>query len=494
MRSTSRVVSTVAVLALVLAPVAIADHLVADCPLTLVGQASAAGDFDSSPHGIFKNGSVVYSLQGRTLTTFDVTATGELSVAREDLLGNLAANDVDGGVTYSNGFLFITSGNGLEIYDLRNTHGGSGGEAPVRVSRTLMPHYREIAVQGNVLAGLFPADELPCIPNGTAACANAIDLWSIANLGAPTLVSSISSANATFRGFNDIAFVNGFLYATGFGGTHAWNVSNPMAPVGMSNFPTQGAFLVTNGTNLLGIGQETLVGVFLVGPGPDLGFFVVHTLPTVFDHSNSIRFNHDAWIDSSRLITLIDEVDPMTRESARTIAFDVFDFSVPFVNGSFPRLFENISYTRSDEVLHSPVAVGPMVYVSGEMTGAQIWGACGQLAGEIELDRVTALPCGGAEIRGWVSGQHGVSEVELFLDNTSLGFATIGTQRTDITSSRPVWNWAVNVELDDTPAGEHILRAIATDRDNNRRQIASEMLNFPGPGDNCVDRRKGIRR
>ncbi|MBW3671539.1 MAG: hypothetical protein KY432_07685 [Acidobacteria bacterium] len=495
MCSVSRVTLLVFAMVAVVTPTAVAGHIVADCPLTFVGQADAASQHGLSPHGIFRNGSVIYSLRGQVLTTLDVTDTGEVDVVREDFLESLAANDPRGGTAYSNGYLFVSSGAGLEIYDLRSTHGGVGGRAPVKVSQTSGRHYERVVVQGNVLAGLHPASSLPCIPSGSTRCFNTIDLWSISDLSDPVMRSSISSATPAFIGFNDIAFANGFLYSTGLRGTHAFDVTNPAAPVLVRTFPTTGSFLATNGLNVLAIGQETLVGVFTIGPGPDLSFFFVYHLPNEFNLANSIMFHPQAWISESRLITLIDEKDPMTWEPARTIAFDVFDFTVYPHEGSDDRVYENLSYVETNEVLWNPTMVGPYVYVTGELSGVQVYGACGEIAGRIELDNVTQLPCGGSEIHGWITGQNKVSRIELFLDGQSLGFASITRERHDISSHRPVWGWSISVNLDDTAEGEHVIRAVATDTEGNQRQFDSMVAFFPGPDEgNCKSRRRTTSR
>ncbi|MDX1582845.1 MAG: hypothetical protein R3338_04520 [Thermoanaerobaculia bacterium] len=495
MRSVSRVTLLVFTLLAVVAPPAMADHFVADCPLTFVQKAEPASLVGLSPHGIFKNGSVIYVLRGQVLTTLDVTDTGELVVAREDFLESLAANDVDGGVAYSNGYLFISSGAGIEIYDLRNTMGGPGGSAPVKVSRTEAPHYQRLVVQGNVLAGLYPATSLPCIPSGTTFCFNSIDLWSITDLSSPMMMSSISSASPSYVGFNDIASANGYLYSTGMRGTHAFDITDPALPALVRTFPTRGMFLTTNGSSVLGIGQETLVGVFTIGPGPDLNYFKVFHLPSEFNLSNGIMFHPQAWISDERLITMIDEKDPMTWQPARTIAFDVFDFSVPLYNGFDNRIYENVSYVETNEVLWNPIAVGPYVYAVGETSGISVYGACGEITGKIELDNLLELPCGGAEIHGWVTGQNKINNIEVFLDDQSLGFATITRERTDISSTRPVWEWAISVNLDETAEGMHMLRALATDSEGNERQFDSMIQLFPGPDDgNCRARRRTLNR
>ncbi|HUO85196.1 MAG TPA: hypothetical protein VM534_08795, partial [Thermoanaerobaculia bacterium] len=246
--------------------------------------------------------------------------------------------------------------------------------------------------------------------------------------------------------------------------------------------------------SLLAIGQEKLIGVFLVGPGATLSFDRTFTPPTIFNRSNELIFHPEAWIETGRLLTLIDEKDPMTGESARTIAFDVFDFDIPAFPGFDDRVYEAVSMTFPDEVKHDPLMVGPFVYVIGEMSGSQVWGACGQISGAIEFDHVQALPCGGAEIHGWVTGQNRITQVEVFLDQSSLGFATLGRERTDISSRTPVRSWRVNVNLDNTSEGSRVLRVIGTDVNGNRRQFASRTLLFPGPGENCTNRRRSVFR
>lgn len=470
-----------------------ADHFVADCPLSLVGQTNPSSQFYQSPHGVFRNGSSIYVLRGQTITTLAINDSGEVQVVREDLLPALHARETEGAAVYSAGYLFTSGEGGLEIWDLRNTRGGAGASAPVLVSRTPGLHYRRLAVMGNILAGLYPASDLPCSPGYAQGCANSIDIFSIADLNAPALVSRINSLNTFFVAFEDIAFANGFLYATGPGGTFGFDVTNATAPSTVLIDGTAGKFLVTNGRNLLGIGQDTLVGVFTIGPASQLNYFSVYTLPAIPDREMNYRFSREAYIDDSRLITLIDEVDPYTRKSARTIAFDVFDFSVPTLEGRSDRIYENLTMTYPDEVKYDPIAVGPYVYVVGSMSGTQAWGACGQLAGKIELDYIQALPCGGAELRGWVTGQQRITGVELFLGNTSLGFAQLGRERTDISSSTPATAWRISVNLDQTARGEQTLRAVATDVAGNRRQFASQTVFFNGPGRNCVNRVRGAR-
>lgn len=495
MRSVSRVTLLVFTLLAVAAPPAMADHFVADCPLTFVQKAEPASLFSLSPHGIFKNGTVIYVLRGQVLTTLDVTDTGQLVVAREDFLENLAANDVEGGVTYANGYMFVSSGAGLEIYDLRNTRGGAGGRAPVKVSRTTAPHYQRLVIQGNVLAGLYPATSLPCIPSGTTRCYNTIDLWSISNLSEPAMRSSISSASTTYVGFNDIASANGYLWSTGMKGTHAFDITDPTMPMLVRTYPTRGTFLTTNGRSVLGIGQETLVGVFTIGPGPDLTYFKVFHLPSEFNLANGIMFHPQAWISDERLITMVDEKNPMNWKPGRTIAFDVFDFGIPLYDGFDDRLYENVSHVETNEVLWNPLAVGPYVYAIGEVSGVNVYGACGEISGKIELDNLLELPCGGAEIHGWVTGQNKITSIEVFLDSASLGFATITRERHDISSSRQVWEWAISVNLDETSEGQHMIRVLATDTEGNERQFDSMIQLFPGPDEgNCRARRRTLGR
>jgi hypothetical protein len=497
MRVFSRFALVVTVVALSVSPL-LADHLTADCPLTLVANNQPVSDFGQSPHGVFRSGNLVFVLRGQTLTTYNVTDLGDLSIAREDFIASLGARDVLGGVAFNNGFLFISSESGLEIYDLRNVR--AGGNAPLLVSRTPGIHYRRLAVSGNVLAGIFPGTDLACFPRGTTVCANQIDLFNITNLSAPVRSSTITSLNSLFLGFSDIVFNNGFLFATGPGGTGSFNVSNPASPLGFSFTVTApGTFLLTNGSNLLGVGTDTSITLFNVIGGSATPFSILF-LPEFLriDLSNPIRFHRNAWFDdpNGRVITMIEEVNPLTFGPARTVAFDVFDFTVPFFEGSAPRAYESISpITTPSEVKFNPVAVGPYVFVVGELSGLQTWGACNQLAGRIELAGATSLPCGGAEIHGWVTGPQRITNVELFLDATSLGSATVGgPPRIDISTRVAVVPWRLNVNFDNQARGERTLRAVGTDTLGNRRQFASMRVFFPGPGQNCLARRRSVNR
>jgi hypothetical protein len=479
-------------------PRLLADHLQANCPLTLVSNNPAVSDFSLSPHGVFRSGSLVFVLRGQTLSTYSVTDTGEMQLAREDFVGSMGAHEANGGTTFANGFLYISSEAGLEIFDLRNVR--AGGSAPSLVSRTAGLHYRRLAVNGTTLAGLYPSTDLPCYPTGTAFCFNTIDLFDITNRSAPQMVGQISSAvtSRTLLGFNDIAFNQGFLFTTGEGGTVGFNVSNPTAPASLGQIGVPGKFLASNGSTLLAVGNPGQIDLYSIGLNGSLAHFSVYTLPTeTIQHANPIMFHPQAFIDdqNGRMVTMVDELDPQALTPARTFAIDVFDFTVPLYEGSDQRLYENISYTMPDEVKYNPVAVGPFVYVVGTMSGLQTYGACGVVAGRIEFDGTTSLNCGGAEIRGWVTGDQKIANVELFLDNGSLGTSAVnGPLRTDISSNTPVYTWRVTVNLDNTSKGEHVLRAIGTDAFGNRRQFASQRVFFNGPGANCSNRRRSAGR
>jgi hypothetical protein len=221
----------------------------------------------------------------------------------------------------------------------------------------------------------------------------------------------------------------------------------------------------------------------------------LHTVaPLQFDRANPIIFHPQASFDdqSLRLITMIDELDPQTLKPARTVAFDVFDYNVFMYEGSFPRVYEQISFIpTNDEVKWNPTAVGPLIYVVGELSGLQTYGACGQMSGKIEFSGINGLACAGAELHGWVTGALKITNVELFLDSTSLGSANItGPPRTDVPSTTPVTPWKIAVNLDQTSKGSHVIRAVGTDVNGNRRQFASITVNFPGPGANCIVRRR----
>src|SRR5207244_10077816 len=175
----------------------------------------------------------------------------------------------------------------------------------------------------------------------------------------------------------DIAFNFGILFATGFGGTIGYSIANPAAPGIITTINTPGTFLVSNGTNLLGIGSDQQILTYTVmAPGTSNFVLVPLTLHTVapidFERANRLVFHPQANIDeqSLRLVTMIDELDPQTLKPARTIAFDVFDYGVFMYEGSLPRVYEQISYLpTNDEVKYNPLSVGPLVYVVGEISG-----------------------------------------------------------------------------------------------------------------------------
>lgn len=477
-----------------------AEHYQSSCPLSLTGVTPPSSEFDLSPHFVFRQGDLVHALRGQTLLTYDVNDIGDLELVREDVITAMASRETEGGIAYSNGYLFVSGESGLEIFDVSDV--SVGGSAPTLVHRAAGFHYRRITVDGNRLAGLFPSTDLPCYPTGTAVCTNQIEIVDISNLMNPQRVSTIHSrAQARFRGLNDIAFVDGNLIAISEVSLLAFNISNAFAPQLFADRPVGGKWLVTNGENWVGVGTDETIDIYSARSGIAPYFLrtAILTIPhyLAIGRTNPIRFSRHAWYDdqAARLITLIDEVDPMTLQAARTIAFDVFDFTVPQYEGSVERIYEDVTLTHEDEVKVNPVAVGSNIYVIGEKSGVQSWGACGVAAGRIEMDSVTHLTCGGGEIHGWVTGAQRIARVELFLDGASLGTANISSvTRHDVSAPTPVLTWRVPVNLDSTAAGEYELRAVATDALGNRRQFASRMVYFPGPGSNCTNpRRRSVR-
>jgi hypothetical protein len=493
-----RVWSRIALVAVVLlaAFTVSADHFIAECPLTLVDSTPAATEYELSPRGVFRSGSLVYVLRGNVLTTYTTNDVGNLQVAREDFVASMAARETEGGAAFASGYLFLSSEAGLEIFDLRNTR--AGGTAPVLVSRTPGLHYRRLAVNGNRLAGLFPSTDLPCYPDGTAYCTNRIDLFDVTNLTAPAFRSTIpSNALPFYRGWNDIAFNFGYLIAVSEETLNAFDLTNLSVPMRIASTPFPGKWLVSNGGDYIAVGRDATIDSFTVRPGL-APFFLRNKLLSLpyyltIDRGNGIRFNRNAFWDdtTARLVTMVDEIDPMTLKSARTIAFDVFDYTVQQFEGDVERIYEDVTLLTDDERKHNPTVVGPFVYVIGEESGLQSYGACGNLTGRIELDSPFHLTCNGAEIHGWVTGTQKIVNVELFLGNTPLGAASLGQHRTDVSSTTPVRTWRINVNLDNTARGEYQLRAIGTDILGVRRQFAMKRLFFPGPGQNCtVPRRR----
>jgi hypothetical protein len=475
----------------------------ADCPLSLAGSTPPATSFELSPHGVFRSNGLVYALRGQVLTTYVVNDVGNLQIAREDFIGSLAGRNTEGGVAFANGFLYISSEAGLEIFDLRNVR--IGGSAPVLVHRAAGYNYHRLAVSGNRLAGLMPVGDQGCYPHpeDSGACRQSIELVDITTLTAPNRIGAINSYPLNrYRGMNDIAFIGGSLVAVTEEAVLAFNITNAASPMEISNVDRPGRWLVTNGTNFLAVGNDTYYDIYTIRPGTFPFFERVRLLSIpqylTIDRANAIRFSRGAYYDetNARFVTLIDEVNPMTLEPARTIAFDVFDFRVPQYEGSAERIYEDVTMTTDDEVKHNPLSAGNNVYVIGERTGLQTWGSCGIASGRIELDSPLHLTCNGAELRGWVTGPYRIVNVELFLNNTALGAATLGGPlRYDVSSPTPVTMWRVGVNLDQTAAGEYTLRAIATDSLGVRRQFAARQIYFAGPGSNCTTpRRRAVGR
>jgi hypothetical protein len=486
-----RVLSRVALVSIVLLSAfpALADHLQGNCPLSLVGSNPPVDPIELSPHGVFRSGSQVFVLRGQTVSTYNVTDLGDMQVIREDFVGSLAGHESTGGAAFSNGYLYVSSEAGLEVFDLRNVR--AGGNAPLFVSRTANRHYQRMTISGNTLVGLYPATSLPCYPTGTSFCTNVLEVIDISNPAAPITRSTISIPFFGFRGFNDIAFNHGFLVATGEGGTVVYNMSNPSLPVRVPfALGLPGRFLVSNGTNIVGVGNELVIELYQVSSttGALTLFSRLVLARETFERSNPIMFHPQAFIDDmgGRIITMLDELDPHTLQPARTFAFDVFDLTVPMWEGAFERGYENVSYTSPDEVKYNPVAIGGLVYTVGEMSGLQTWGSCGGPVGKIEWNNLSSVFCGTTELRGWVTGETKTANVEVFLDGSSLGPATIyPLTRTDVSSKFPVHTWRIVVSFDSVARGDHVIRAVATDALGNRRQFASQRVFFPGGTGNC---------
>jgi hypothetical protein len=500
MRVWSRI--ALVVVALLSASTLSADHLSAQCPLSLADSTPPATAFYLSPHGVFRSGNLVYALRGQVLTTYTTNDVGNMQIAREDFVGSMAARETEGGTAFSNGFLFISSEAGLEIYDLRNTR--ANGTAPVLVHRAVGFHYRRMTVNGNRLVGLFPRTDMPCYPrpSNSSACPQTIEIVDITTLTNPIRIAGINSySRADYRGFNDIAFASGLLIAVSEEAVIAFDISNPGAIRELNAQRRPGKWLVTNGSDFLGVGNDTYIDIYQVRPGvaPVLLRNKFLAIPEYvrIGRSHDIRFSRHAFWDeaNARLVTMIEEIDPATLQAARTAAFDVFDFTVPQYEGEAERIYEQVTEVQEDEVKYNPLAAGNYIYVIGESTGVQSWGSCGVAAGRIEIDSPFNLTCGGAQLHGWVTGVQKIVNVELFLNNTALGAASLGGPlRYDVSSPTPVTQWRLNVNLDATARGEYQLRAIATDAFGQRRQFAMRRLFFPGPGQNCTNpRRRAVR-
>jgi len=490
MRVLSRFALVVVVLSLA-APLA-ADHFVGQCPLSLADSAPPTSRFEDSPHAVFTSGNQIFVLRGNTITTYARNDAGQLTSppVRNDTLGSLGAREVNGGVTFSNNRLFLSSEAGFEIFDLSSMSGS--GTGPAFVSRTPNFHYRRLAVNGNVVAALYPATDLPCAVNPPSTrCFTNIDLLGIGNLQAPTKITSIPALTSSLIDFNDVVFARGFLVATGQGGTWVLNISNAFQPTLLSLVTTPGTFLATNGSNLVAIGTPGEINLYSLSTAGVLSQISRYTLPAylTIDRANPIAFHPQMWIDDAngRLVTLVDEIDPLSGEPARTVAFDIFDVTVPQYEGSAPRPYEALTFVPPDEVKFNPVVVGPYVYTVGERSGVQLWGACDQITGNIDWNTLSAMFCGGSDVHGWVTGTEKIANVEVFFDNVSKGFAVLtGPVRTDVDSRTPAIPWHIKLNLDATAAGEHTLRVVGTDVAGNIRQFDSQRIFFPGPPNNCV--------
>ena len=520
MRVFSRIALTLVVV--LLATPLFASHFQADCPLQLVAStpAPATAQFYQSPHGAYRFGNLVFVLRGQALTTYNVTDLGDIQnknvLPRQDFLGSLGAREASGATAFANGFLYISSDAGLEIFDLRSVRPGSSGTANL-VSRTPDLHYRRMAINNNILAGVFPAYDYPCYVGGpTPNCNNSVDLFNVSDPTSPHVVGQIRSQFSPAGGFNDVAFNFGFLAVTGQNGTAMYNITNPALPSLLVSNGTPGTFLVTNTSNLLAVGNDTSILTYGVNPvTASLTPMFLHTLATLrLEHANPIMFHRQATFDeaSSRLITMVDELDPQTLQPARTFAFDVFDYIVPMFEGSDPRQYEQVSYTTTDEVKYNPLPVGPFVYVVGEVSGIQEYGVCGQMTGRIETTTLAALPCpsttGGptvAEFHGWVTGTVRIANVQLFIDGQPAGTVSPSDPpRTDIPSATPVQNWRVTITLpanlgidpsnSTAPGVSHLITAVATDINGNTRQFASQQFFFTKNWQTaCAARRRAVQ-
>jgi hypothetical protein len=494
MRVLSRFALVVVLLSLA-GPLA-ADHFVGQCPVSLVDSAPATSRFADSPSAVYTSGNQVFVLRGNTITTYARNDAGQLTdpPIRTDVLGSLGAREVNGGVAFNNNRLFLSSESGFEIFDLASM--AANGAGPTFVSRTPNLHYRRLAVSGNMVAGLYPATDLPCAvtPQAPSRCFTNIDILGVGNPQSPTKITSISAQNSQITDFNDIVFARGFLVATGDGGTWVLNISNPFSPKVLDLQSAPGTFLSTNGSNLIAIGNPGSISLYSLSTGGALSLISRFNLAPylTIDRANPIAFHPQMWIDDAngRLVTLIDEIDPLSGEPARTIAFDIFDVTVPQYEGSAPRPYEALTFVPPDEVKFNPVVVGPYIYTVGSQSGLQLWGACDQITGHIDWNTLAAAFCGGADIHGWVTGTEKIANVEVFLDGVSKGFANLsGPLRTDVDSRTPAIPWHVNLTLDAVTAGEHTLRVVGTDVAGNIRQFASQTILFPGPPNNCVPKR-----
>jgi len=190
-----------------------------------------------------------------------------------------------------------------------------------------------------------------------------------------------------------------------------------------------------------------------------------------------------------RMIALIDELDPLHRMPARTIALDVFDLSVPPSSGSDRHAFETVTRTYPDEVKSDPLVTSRFVHVIGSQDGVETWGGCDDVIGRIDTDDFPQLTCGDIEIHGTVTSGVTISVVDLILDDRYLGTATLGasSRRADLPGA-VVRNWSLRTNFGIVQPGNHRLTAIATDVHNKEHRFASQTVFLAGT--KCSQRRR----
>ncbi|MDZ4965146.1 hypothetical protein GNF24_14295, partial [Clostridium perfringens] len=70
-------------------------------------------------------------------------------------------------------------------------------------------------------------------------------------------------------------------------------------------------------------------------------------------------------------------------------------------------------------------------------------------------------------IKGWALSENGISKVEVYLDNQSIGQATYGVERTDIQSKYPQYKNSLNSgftkEISGVSDGVHTLKIVSID-------------------------------
>ena len=258
MRVLSRLALVVLAVAVLSAPTAVADQFQADVPVDAGRRPTPDRPRSTSRRTASSaSASQVFVLRGQTLTTYTVTDLGDMQIAREDFIGALAARETNGGVAFNNGFLYVCSEAGLEIFDLRNVRAGGTAPSSSRARRACTTTGWPSAATR--WPALYPATDLPCSANQPRRPASTRSTSTTSpTRSSPVRVSSLSTFAQSARRLQRHRLQLRLPHrrrrtAAPSPGTSA----NPAAADARRRRRRPGTFLVSNGTNLLGVGNDT---------------------------------------------------------------------------------------------------------------------------------------------------------------------------------------------------------------------------------------------